>query len=834
MPHNVRDYGAAGDGETLNTAALQRALDACGNAGGGTVVFPPGRYLSGSLNLRSHTTLHLEAGATLLQSTDMAHYAVPATNDYVYSTASRFVFLHGCRLEGIAITGEGCIDGQRALDARHGYIRGPLTLLIENSKGIVMRDVTVRNSPGWSVTFWGCRDVELTRVKNLDGYADGINPSCCQNVHYRDCLIEGSGDDPLSIKNEPAAAERYGGTYENRPDCGFLTENILVENTTIRDTTHACLKLGTATFGVMRNITFRNCTFENTGAVLCLQLMQPGFPQNPLRRIENLTFENIVARNPRQFIDITSIDAVGPVIQNITFRDCEVTGVREPSIIWGLPDAPVSGLLFDGVQVSGRSSPQAFHARWVEGLALRNSTYDVAEAGCTFRLEDSRAIELANLTLAGHDNADPLIALRDVDGFSMRGCRVPASRTFLAARGAGTRNLVLEDNDLGAAKTLFRIDGEVPAGAAPGAAANVRTTGIRAPSEVRPGAAVEAAVEVVNEGPAGLHRATIATSPLPVTGTLEGEACPSRVSTTAGVSGPGPSISQGEKESEAAAWCYLGEGEARRITVPLDPVSRPGNYRLVADNRETTVRVLSAPAAFAYGERMEIESPAAAGATTVVRVPVKNIGGQTGTTRVELRADDRVVAAEEVELSPGEERVVAISHRFAQAGPRRLRVGDFPEWPYATFANVEARFRQTRDRIIIEAGGGRHDIRHTDREYAAVYMPVDGDFAAEVRYLVHLVTGPYAGGGILAKNDMTRPADDAGCVLAWRYPKYDVPSFADPQDIRLAREGDAFEGGPLVSPDTAAPRLDVGIFANAFSGKDEAITVEFEGFHIRR
>ena len=800
MTHNVRNYGAIGDGKSLDTAAVQRALDACGAGGGGTVLFPPGRYLSGSLILHSRSELHLEEGATLLQSSEMGHYVVPPPTCYVYSTASRYVFVYGNRLEHIAITGQGCIDGQLALDCTgHSSRRGPLTILIENSKDIVMRDVTVRNSPGWSTTFWGCRDIELIRVKCLDGYADGINPSCCRNVHYRDCLIEGSGDDPLSIKNEPAGAERYGGKYEDRPDCGFLTENILIENTTIRGTTHACLKLGTAMFGVMCNITFRDCTFENTGAVLSLQLMQPAFKQNPLRRVENITFENIVAKDPREFIDITSIDAVGPVIRNIEFRNVEVSGVRNPANIWGLPDAPVRNILFDNVRISGRASPRGLRARWVEGLTVRHSTFDMADADCGFLFEESRDIELDHVTVAGHHGADPLIELRDVDGFRIRGSRIPDVRTFLRVAGAGTAGIELEHTDLRAAKTPFQFDSDVPAGAVACAAA-VGTTDLRPPGEIPAGREIPVSVGLRNDGEAGLHKAAVA---------MKGE-------------------------TVAAKWCYLEAGESADVELVASPRYVPGEYLLSAGGQAASVRVVPTPAAFAYGERMEIVSPAAAGALTVVRVPVKNVGGEPGRTRMELKADDQVAASEEVFLAPGEERVVVIGHRFPQAGPRRLRVGDFPEWPFATFANTNARFWQTREKILIEAGGGRHDIRDCDREHAAVYLPVEGDFEAEARYRIHLVTGPYAGGGILVKNDMTRPEEDSGCVLGWRYPKYDIPTFVNPVQARVVRRGKEFEGSHLVSPDTAAECVHVGLFATAFSGKGERITIEFEGFELRR
>jgi len=214
--YNVRQYGAAGDGETLDTQAIQKAVDACAAGGGGMVYFPAGRYKAGTLLLRSHIMIYLDAGAVLAQSRDMGDYIEVAQDSYTRITGSRYVFLHGVRVEQVSIAGAGIIDGNLALD-RGG--RGPLSILFEHCRDIRIEDVTVANSPGWSVTFFGCKRVDIIRVKCLDSYADGINPTCCQNVLYDGVLIEGSGDDAITIKNE--------GFDTNRPDWGFLSRNIV-------------------------------------------------------------------------------------------------------------------------------------------------------------------------------------------------------------------------------------------------------------------------------------------------------------------------------------------------------------------------------------------------------------------------------------------------------------------------------------------------------------------------------------------------------------------------------------------------------------------------------
>ena len=140
----------------MNTEEIQRAIDLCAESGGGTVSLPPGIHRAGTLHLRSDVTLHLPATATLLQSKDMADYPVSPKGSYVHGTGSRRVFLHGERVRNVALVGDGTIDGNLALDSSDGGAnrRGPLPVLFENSRNILVKDITVQNSPGWAITFF--------------------------------------------------------------------------------------------------------------------------------------------------------------------------------------------------------------------------------------------------------------------------------------------------------------------------------------------------------------------------------------------------------------------------------------------------------------------------------------------------------------------------------------------------------------------------------------------------------------------------------------------------------------------------------------------------------
>ena len=161
-------------------------------------------------------------------------------------------------------------------------------------------------------------------------------------------------------------------------------------------------------------------------------------------------------------------------------------------------------------------------------------------------------------------------------------------------------------------------------------------------------------------------------------------------------------------------------------------------------------------------------------------------------------------------------------------------------------ANVGANFYQTHDRIIIEAGGQRNHLLRDKRQYAAVYLrDVEGDFRADTMILSQEVTGQYAGGGLMVKNDITKPQDISGMTVGWMFPKYCVASFERPMPYEVVKTGRTFkwlkgqgwpwpvasQSGVYGDPDAVQ---DVGIFANAYSGKNELCRVEFKYFKLEK
>lgn len=268
------NYGARCDGITNDAPAIQAAIDAAYANGGGTVVIPAGaKLLTGSFELKSHVTLHLEPGSRLLASTQRGDYRGN-------------VLIHALAAEDIAITGTGTLDGRSpefvAEELPH-FLRPkswrPRLMILEGCRGVRLRDFTIRHSPSWTIHLAGCDDVlaDGLTIRNDLRFpnCDGIDPDHSRNVRISNCHIE-SGDDCIVIKNLPAYA-KYGPA-----------ENIVVTNCTLVSTS-AALKIGTETVDDIRDVVFSNCVIRGSHRGFALMLRDQGSIENVL--VQNLTIE---------------------------------------------------------------------------------------------------------------------------------------------------------------------------------------------------------------------------------------------------------------------------------------------------------------------------------------------------------------------------------------------------------------------------------------------------------------------------------------------------------------------------------------------------------------
>ena len=202
---NVRDHGAAGDGKTLDSPAINKAIDACSAAGGGKVLVPAGPYLCGTIHLKSNVTLLLDAGAEIIGTSDLQQYQ-NFTPPNQTPLASRLhwhrALLLGENLQNVTITGRGTINGNKVFDPNgEEHMRGPHALLLGNCRGVTIRDISIKDAANYAIMLEFTSQVEVRGVKITGGW-DGVhfrgwkdNP--CRDVTISDCELY-TGDDCIA------------------------------------------------------------------------------------------------------------------------------------------------------------------------------------------------------------------------------------------------------------------------------------------------------------------------------------------------------------------------------------------------------------------------------------------------------------------------------------------------------------------------------------------------------------------------------------------------------------------------------------------------------------
>ena len=398
---NVRDFGATGDGKTFDTSAIQKALDACEDSSG-TVEFPAGTYLCQPLTLHAKTTIQLDAGATLQASTNQTDF-MKTPGDWTKARGGDFIpFITGRDLTNVTFTGSGVIDGggsvwwgeaEKARQLRPGYtLPRPNLISLENCQNVRLENITLQNSPKFHLVPSDCEDVVISNVTILApehaANTDAIDPSG-RHILITKCKLD-VGDDNVAIK---AGKKIPGHEFESEDitvtDCTFLHGH--------------GMSIGSETAGGVRNVTVKNCTFENTDNGLRIK--------SDVRRgglVENISYENISMTNVVPAITLTCIyegisanDAKAPsasqadseassgkripVYRNIRITNLTATCPKKAGVILGLPENCISNVVLENVHIS---ADKGFEIRNARGIQFKNSSVKVSQ-GAQYLGEDA-------------------------------------------------------------------------------------------------------------------------------------------------------------------------------------------------------------------------------------------------------------------------------------------------------------------------------------------------------------------------------------------------------------------------------------------------------------
>ena len=370
---NVLSLGAVADGVTDNTACLQGLLDSL-EPEGGTLFFPAGRYLTGSLVLHSHTTVHLEAGAVLCASTDHDLYPVVGEDmipGYVRGTRRAILFSYGC--ENLTVCGEGTIEGNGSAWWNSGESdeMRPRTIQFIGCRNIRIRDIRIQNSPCWTVHPIRSENITVDGITicNPENSAntDGINPESCKNVRISNCCID-VGDDCITIKS---GLER--DLYQKAAPC----ENIVVTNCTFVHG-HGGVVIGSEMSGGVRNITITNCICQETniGIRIKTRRRRGGIVEDIL--VSNVIFDNVISgitaneyyccganRNDTELFtnEPRPVDAGTPAIRNVQISGVMMKNVRGCGIFfYGIPESPVENVRINAVDIRAVGDTHGYYA----------------------------------------------------------------------------------------------------------------------------------------------------------------------------------------------------------------------------------------------------------------------------------------------------------------------------------------------------------------------------------------------------------------------------------------------------------------------------------------
>jgi polygalacturonase len=302
----ITDYGARGDGETLNTDAIQRAIDACFEGGGGEVLLPPGRFLSGTLQLRSRVGLHLEAGAVLVGSPRLEDYRhsgfVHVDNHFSHAEGGLSLSLtYADGEEDVGIRGRGTIDFSSDAFFDFDAVK-PIKGVDETRLSAEQRAeaaVPKKTGPTQPVFFTGCKRVEVSGVKLVNAPSLTINLNDCSDVRIHRITIEDDLRVPISDGIHICACQDViitDSVFVCGDDCVALTgvtnwngvsERILISNCSMRSSS-AAVRVGYLA-GKIRDVVISNLVIQGTTRGFTVFAGDDGW-------VENVSIENIVMR----------------------------------------------------------------------------------------------------------------------------------------------------------------------------------------------------------------------------------------------------------------------------------------------------------------------------------------------------------------------------------------------------------------------------------------------------------------------------------------------------------------------------------------------------------
>lgn len=475
---NVIAHNADPSGKVKCTYIINHLIDSLSSGGGGTLYFPAGTFLTGSIEMKSNITLYLDAGAVLRFSDDFDDYLPMAPSRWEDVRVMNFRSqIYAYRCHNISIKGEGHLEGQgakwwdfmrkvnsgqavdtkwqdifkgenAALLARNAYIRGknnflrPPMITTYECSDILIEGVSFSNPPFWTIMPAFSDNITVTgitiRNPGNSPNTDGIDLSSCRNVHISNCHIT-VGDDCIVIKS---------GRDEDGREAGGPTENITITNCTMLEG-HGGVVIGSEMSGNVKRISISNCVFEGTDIGIRIKTMRGRGGLVEDVRVSNINMYNIVNEGVLitlryQPSDPEPLSERTPAVRNIQLSNLNIRDAQRPAAIYGLEERTVSQVSFNDIRSFSK-----------KGILLENSgdisfhdmEMEVGE-GPALEIKDSDGISWDRVTVLDPPAGEPLIKLTNSRNIRITNCYQPERKAGYISKDGKSTNVFIMNNIL--------------------------------------------------------------------------------------------------------------------------------------------------------------------------------------------------------------------------------------------------------------------------------------------------------------------------------------------------------------------------------------------------
>jgi polygalacturonase len=474
--YNVMKYGAKNDSSKIATGAIRKTIEAAYTAGGGTVYFPAGQYLTGPIHLKSNITIFIEAGAVLHFSDNFDDYLPMVPSRWEGIDVVNFSPLfYAYKAENITITGRGTIDGhgKKWWDFHHnlydkgakrskwqeefaknntavlkpdepamidrGFLRPPFIQFMF-CKNVLIEGITIRNSPFWTVNPEFCENVTIHNVTIANPKSpntDGINPESCKYVHISDCHIS-VGDDCITIKSGKDGAGRT---------MAMPAENYTITNCTMLSG-HGGVVIGSEMSGGVKKIVISNCVFDGTDRGIRIKTARGRGGV-----VEDIRVDNIIMKNIREqaiVLDMhyqrTQAEPVSertPQFKNIHFSNITAQ-TRDAILLNGLAEMPIENITFSDIQFDAK---KGITIREAQNLSFHNIIVATSE-GPALSVENGRNIEIGHLKCPNPLPGIPAVLFINVENAFIYNCSPVLNTTvFAELKGERTKGVIFKSNN---------------------------------------------------------------------------------------------------------------------------------------------------------------------------------------------------------------------------------------------------------------------------------------------------------------------------------------------------------------------------------------------------